>query len=111
MRVPARRLATCSTRPFGHLVCLRPRRKRPADAAGDQARIGQTACHSPLSLDDAMGMLPTHEVVDVSKVVIGARISREREMPATIRRLCIQPAVIDVNRREPVDLVIDSVVP
>ncbi|MBL0164069.1 MAG: c-type cytochrome biogenesis protein CcmI [Xanthomonadales bacterium] len=62
-------------------------------------------------LDDAMGMLPNMKLSMFPKVVIGARISKSGDAGAQSGDLQVLSAAIDVNRKEPVDLVIDSVVP
>ena len=62
-------------------------------------------------LDDSMGMLPTMKLSMFPKVVIGARVSSSGNAMAQPGDLQVLSAAIDVNRKEPVELVIDSVVP
>ena len=62
-------------------------------------------------LDDSMGMLPTMKLSMFPKVVIGARVSSSGNAMAQPGDLQVLSSAIDVNRKEPVELVIDSVVP
>ncbi len=62
-------------------------------------------------LDDSMGMLPTMKLSMFPKVVIGARVSSSGNAMAQSGDLQVLTSGIDVNRKEPVELVIDSVVP
>jgi cytochrome c-type biogenesis protein CcmH len=62
-------------------------------------------------LDDSMGMLPSMKLSMFPKVIIGARISGSGNALAQSGDLQVLSSAIDVNRKDPVDLVIDSVVP
>jgi cytochrome c-type biogenesis protein CcmH len=62
-------------------------------------------------LDDSMGMLPSMKLSMFPKVIIGARVSSSGNALAQSGDLQVLSSAIDVNRKEPVDLVIDSVVP
>jgi cytochrome c-type biogenesis protein CcmH len=62
-------------------------------------------------LDDSMGMLPSMKLSMFPKVIIGARISGSGNALAQSGDLQVLSTGIDVNRKDPVDLVIDSVVP
>ncbi len=62
-------------------------------------------------LDDSTGMLPTMKLSMFPKVVIGARITRSGDAGTHPGDLQALSGAIDVNRKQPVDLVIDSVVP
>ncbi len=72
-----------------------------------------TASELPLTviLDDSMGMLPSMKLSMFPKVVIGARITKSGDAAARSGDLQVMTAAIDVNRKEVIDLVIDSVVP
>ena len=72
-----------------------------------------TASELPLTvvLDDSMGMMPSMKLSMFPNVVIGARISKSGNATAQAGDLQIVTGAIDVNRKEPLDLVIDSVVP
>ena len=72
-----------------------------------------TASELPLTvvLDDSMGMMPSMKLSMFPNVVIGARISKSGNATAQAGDLQVMTAAIDVNRKEPLDLVIDSVVP
>ena len=62
-------------------------------------------------LDDSMGMMPTMKLSMFPKVVIGARISDSgNALPQSGDLQVLSPA-IDVKRKEPIDLIINSVVP
>lgn len=62
-------------------------------------------------LDDSMGMLPSMKLSMFPKLVIGARISKSGNATAQAGDLQVLASGIDVNRTEPIDLVINSVVP
>jgi cytochrome c-type biogenesis protein CcmH len=62
-------------------------------------------------LDDSMGMLPSMKLSMFPKVIIGARVSGSGNALAQSGDLQVLSSAIDVNRKDPVDLVIDSVVP
>ncbi len=62
-------------------------------------------------LDDSMGMMPSMKLSMFPKVVIAARISRSGDATVQSGDLQVVSAAIDVQRKEPVELVIDSVVP
>ena len=72
-----------------------------------------TASELPLTvvLDDSMGMMPSMKLSMFPKVVIGARITKSGDATAQPGDLQVMTGAIDVNRKEPLDLVIDSVVP
>lgn len=62
-------------------------------------------------LDDSMGMMPTMKLSMFPKVVIGARISASGNAMAQSGDLQVLTQGIDVARKEPIELVINSVVP
>ena len=62
-------------------------------------------------LDDSMGMMPSMKLSMFPKVVIGARISLSGDATPQPGDLQVLSPTIDVMRKEPVELVIDSVVP
>ena len=62
-------------------------------------------------LDDSMGMMPSMKLSMFPKVVIGARISLSGDATPKAGDLQVLSSAIDVTRKEPVELVIDSVVP
>lgn len=72
-----------------------------------------TASELPITivLDDSMGMMPSMKLSMFPKVVIGARISKSGNATAQAGDLQVLTGATDVNRKEPIDLVIDSVVP
>lgn len=72
-----------------------------------------TASELPLTvvLDDSMGMMPSMKLSMFPKVVIGARITKSGDASAQSGDLQVMTGAIDVNRKEAIDLVIDSVVP
>lgn len=63
-----------------------------------------------VTLDESMGMLPSMKLSMFPKVVIGARISASGNAMAQPGDLQVLTDGIDVNRREPLPLVINSVV-
>jgi cytochrome c-type biogenesis protein CcmH len=74
-------------------------------------RLSASALPTTVTLDDSMGMLPTMKLSMFPKVVLGARISRSGNAQAQTGDLQVLSSGIEVTRTEPVDLVIDSVVP
>jgi cytochrome c-type biogenesis protein CcmH len=64
-----------------------------------------------VTLDDSMGMLPSMKLSMFPKVVVGARISRSGNALAQSGDLQVLANGIDVARKQPLDLVIDSIVP
>lgn len=62
-------------------------------------------------LDDSMGMMPTMKLSMFPKVMIGARVSASGQAIAQSGDMQVLSSGIDVNRKDPVELVIDSVVP
>lgn len=72
-----------------------------------------TAAQLPLTvtLDESNGMLPELMLSMFPQVVIGARISRSGDPKASSGDWQVLSAPVDVQRREPIDLVIDQVVP
>ena len=64
-----------------------------------------------VTLDDSMGMLPSMKLSMFPKVIVGARISRSGNALAQSGDLQVLANGIDVARKQPIDLVIDSVVP
>jgi cytochrome c-type biogenesis protein CcmH len=64
-----------------------------------------------VKLDDSMGMLPSMKLSMFPKVIIGARISASGNAMAQAGDLQVLSEGIDVNRKEPLVLVINSVVP
>lgn len=72
-----------------------------------------TAGELPVSvtLDDSMGMMPTMKLSMFPQVIVGARLSSTGNAMAQSGDLQVLSSPIDVMRSEPLDLVIDSVVP
>ncbi len=62
-------------------------------------------------LDDSMGMMPSMKLSMFPKVVIGARISDSGNAMPQSGDLQVLTSAIDSSRKEPIDLVINSVVP
>jgi len=74
-------------------------------------RLAANRLPATITLDDSMGMLPTMKLSMFPQVVVGARISRTGNATAQSGDLQGLSGAIDSNRREPLDLLIDSVVP
>jgi cytochrome c-type biogenesis protein CcmH len=72
-----------------------------------------TAGELPLSvtLDDSMGMMPSMKLSMFPQVIVGARLSSSGNAMAQSGDLQVLSSPIDVTRSEPLELVIDSVVP
>ena len=72
-----------------------------------------TASQLPLTvtLDESKGMLPNMKLSMFPQVVVGARVSKSGEPQSRSGDLQGLSAPIDVMRSEPLDLVIDEVVP
>ncbi len=64
-----------------------------------------------VSLDDSMGMLPTMKLSMFARVVVGARISRSGNAMPQSGDLQVLSPPLDVQRRSPIALTIDEVVP
>lgn len=64
-----------------------------------------------VSLDDSMGMMPSMKLSMFPKVIVGARISRTGNAMPQSGDLQGLVENVDVNRSEPVQIVIDSVLP
>lgn len=64
-----------------------------------------------LTLDESHGMLPSLKLSMFPQVVIGARVSRSGDPIAKSGDWQTLSAPVDVQRREPVELTIDQVVP
>lgn len=64
-----------------------------------------------VQLDDSMGMLPSMKLSMFPRVVVGARISASGNAMAQTGDLQVLSDGIDVNRKEPLTLVINGVVP
>lgn len=75
------------------------------------ARLKAAQLPATVKLDDSMGMLPTLKLSDVPEVIVGARISRSGNASAQSGDLQVASAPLDVHRRDPIRLTIDSVVP
>lgn len=74
-------------------------------------RLAASALPATVTLDDSMGMLPSMKLSMFPKLVIGARISRSGNAQAQPGDLQALAPGVDVNRKEPLDLRIDTVVP
>ena len=74
-------------------------------------RLSAAALPATVTLDDSMGMLPSMKMSMFPKLVVGARISRSGNAQAQSGDLQVLASGIDANRKEPLDLRIDSVVP
>ena len=64
-----------------------------------------------VTLDDTMGMTPTMRLSMFEQVVIGARLSSSGNAAPRSGDLHVLSAPIDSHRREPLNLVINSVAP
>jgi len=74
-------------------------------------RAGARELPLTVTLDDSMGMMPTMKLSMFEKVIVGARLSSSGNAAAQSGDLQALSAPVDSQRREPIDLVIDSVVP
>ena len=74
-------------------------------------RLSPSSLPQTIQLDDSMGMLPSMKLSMFPKLVVGARISKSGNAKAQSGDLQVLASGIDVNRKEPIDLVINSVVP
>ena len=74
---------------------------------------GLSASNLPVTvvLDDSMGMTPAMKLSMFPKVVVGARISASGNAMPQAGDMQVLTEGIDVNRKEPLTLVINSVVP
>lgn len=74
-------------------------------------RLSAATLPVTVTLDDSMGMLPSMKLSMFPKVVVGARVSRSGNALAQSGDLQVLANGIDIARKQPLDLVIDSVVP
>lgn len=74
-------------------------------------RAGARELPLTVTLDDSMGMMPTMKLSMFAKVIVGARLSSSGNAAAQSGDLQVLSAPVDSQRREPIDLVIDSLVP
>ncbi|MEZ5463085.1 c-type cytochrome biogenesis protein CcmI [Dokdonella sp.] len=74
-------------------------------------RLSASSLPATVTLDDSMGMLPSMKLSMFPKVIIGARISASGNAIAQSGDLQVLSESIDVNRKAPIDLVINSIVP
>lgn len=74
-------------------------------------RLSAADLPTTLVLDDSMGMIPSMKLSAFPKVVVGARISASGNASAQPGDLQILVSGVDSGRKEPLDLVINSVVP
>ena len=74
-------------------------------------RLSAATLPVTVTLDDSMGMLPSMKLSMFPKVVVGARVSRSGNALAQSGDLQVMANGIDIARKQPLDLVIDSVVP
>ncbi len=74
-------------------------------------RAGARELPVVVTLDDSMGMMPTMKLSMFPEVVIGARLSASGNAMAQSGDLQVLSSPIATSRSEPIDLVIDSVVP
>ena len=74
-------------------------------------RIAASELPTTLVLDDSMGMIPAMKLSGFPKVVVGARISASGNASAQPGDLQILVSGVDTARKEPLDLIINSVVP
>ncbi|MBN8482274.1 MAG: hypothetical protein J0L88_11860, partial [Xanthomonadales bacterium] len=74
-------------------------------------RAGARALPLTVTLDDSMGMMPTMKLSMFPEVVIGARVSASGNAMAQSGDLQVLSPPVATSRSEPIDLVIDSVVP
>lgn len=74
-------------------------------------RLAASALPQTIQLDDTMGMLPSMKLSMFPKLVVGARISKSGNAIAQTGDLQVLANGIDVNRKEPIELIINSIVP
>lgn len=74
-------------------------------------RAGARELPLTVTLDDSMGMMPTMKLSMFPEVVIGARVSASGNAMAQSGDLQVLSPPVASSRSEPIDLVIDSVVP
>jgi len=74
-------------------------------------RVPASGLPLTVTLDDSMGMMPSMKLSMFPQVIIGARISKSGNAIAQSGDLQVLTQPIDVSRKQPLDLVIDSVVP
>jgi cytochrome c-type biogenesis protein CcmH len=73
------------------------------------ARLDANQWPATVTLTDAMSMLPSMKLSSVSRVVIGARVSHSGNAIAQAGDLEGDGGIVDVNRKTPVNVVIDKV--
>lgn len=74
-------------------------------------RLPASGLPATVTLDDSMGMLPSMKLSMFPQVIIGARISKSGNAIAQSGDLQKLTEAIDVSRTQPIDVIIDSVVP
>ncbi|TAH47769.1 MAG: c-type cytochrome biogenesis protein CcmI [Gammaproteobacteria bacterium] len=74
-------------------------------------RLAASQLPTTLVLDDSMGMIPAMKLSGFPKVVVGARISASGNASAQAGDLQVMVSGVDTDRKEPLDLIINSVVP
>lgn len=74
-------------------------------------RLAASDLPTTLVLDDSMGMIPAMKLSAFPKVVVGARISASGNAGAQAGDLQVLLNGVDTSRKEPLDLIINSVVP
>jgi cytochrome c-type biogenesis protein CcmH len=74
-------------------------------------RVPASGLPLTVTLDESMGMLPTMKLSMFPQVIIGARISKSGNALAQSGDLQVLSEPVDVARKQPLDLVINSVVP
>lgn len=73
-------------------------------------RLSASSLPATITLDDSMGMIPSMKLSMFPSVVVGARISASGNAIAQAGDLQVLAEGVDVNRKEPLTLVINSVV-
>lgn len=74
-------------------------------------RLPASGLPATITLDDSMGMMPSMKLSMFPQVVIGARISKSGNAIAQSGDLQKLTDAVNVSRTDPIDVVIDSIVP